>query len=166
MIFTKDCGKIPVWLFTVPCEENDGRAEGRNVEEQRQLFAAPQRRPNFGPPEPAAVLAPIAKPGAPLILSHLAWKQHSWSWSQRLTRPRCQGPPPHVFPPPSLKSTKINCQLCAGLLCAGPAHAPSRNTTPGRSCQKHQRLCKTVITRMFGSGNPGAAREHHPPPPC
>lgn len=34
MIFTKDCGKIPVWLLTVPCEENnDDDGEGENPEE-------------------------------------------------------------------------------------------------------------------------------------
>lgn len=38
MIFTKDCGKIPVWLLTVPCEEsNDDDGEGENSEEWRRL---------------------------------------------------------------------------------------------------------------------------------
>lgn len=41
MIFTKDCGKIPVWLLTVPCEENnddDDDGEGENSEERRRLW--------------------------------------------------------------------------------------------------------------------------------
>lgn len=39
MIFTKDCGKIPVWLLTVPCEENnDDIGEGENSEERRGLW--------------------------------------------------------------------------------------------------------------------------------
>lgn len=40
MIFTKDCGKIPVWLFTVPCEESrDDGGEGEDAGEQQRLFA-------------------------------------------------------------------------------------------------------------------------------
>lgn len=170
MIFTKDCGKIPVWLFTVPCEEKDDH-EGRNAGEQRRLLAervrtsAPARLcPPSPPTEPGAVLAPIAKPGAPLIPSHpgaarfnrvveAAQLELESASEELLSNPapvrgsppaepalsvplRC--PPSAAHPPLQLRPpfprprllrppTKINGQLCAGLVACGPAHAPSRN---------------------------------------